>query len=78
MACRYLLTNSRELHERYYEDDIVEKSPMDVYTEDNFRTEFRTSKAEIIKICEIDEMYTKPCPKMDLSIEEKAVIPLAL
>ena len=27
---------------------------MDVYTEDNFRTEFRMSKAEIIKICDIE------------------------
>ena len=38
---------------RYYEDDIVKESPMDVYTEDNFRTELRMSKAEIIKICDI-------------------------
>ena len=34
------------------------------------------SKAEIIKICDIvkDEMYTKGCRKMDLSIEEKVLI----
>ena len=76
MACRYLFTNLREYYGRYYEDDIVEESPMDVYTEDNFRTEFRMSKAEIIKICDIvkDEMYTKGCRKMDLSIEEKVLI----
>ena len=60
---------------RYYEDDIVERSPKDIYTEDNFRTEFRMSKAEIIKICDIvkDEMYTKPSRKMDLSIEKKVL-----
>ena len=76
MACRYLFTNLREYYGRYYEDDIVEESPMDVYTEDNFRIEFRMSKAEIINICDIvkDEMYTKGCRKMDLSIEEKVLI----
>ena len=31
----------------------IEKSPRNVYPENNFRTEFRTSKAEIIKICDI-------------------------
>ena len=77
MVCRYLFTSVREQHGRYYED-VVEKSPMDVYTEDNFRTEFITSKAEIIKICDIvnDEMYNKPCRKMDLSIEEKVLLKL--
>ena len=49
---------------------------MNANTEDNFRTEFRMSKAEIIKMCDIvkDEMYTKGCPKMDLSIEKKVLI----
>ena len=34
------------------------------------------SKAEIIKICDIvkNEMYTKECRKIDLSIEEKVLI----
>ena len=49
---------------------------MDVYTKDNFQTAFRMNKAEIIKICDIvkDEMYTKGCRKMDLSIDEKVLI----
>ena len=54
---------------------------MDVCTEDNFRIEFRMSKAEIIKICDIvkDEIYTiKGCRKMDLSIEEKYLLALKL
>ena len=76
MACRYLFTNLRKHHKRYHKGDIVERFPMDVYTKDNLeqnlevRTEFRTSKAENIEICDIvkDEMYTKPCRKMDLSI----------
>ena len=73
MDCRYFFTNLREHHGRYHEDDFVEKSPKDVYTKDNFQTELRMSKAEIIKICDIvkDEMHTKECRKMDLSIEEK-------
>ena len=76
MACRYLLTNFKKRHKRYNKDDIVEESPMNTYTEDNFRTEFRLSKAEIIKICDIfkNEMYTKGCQKIDLSIEEKVSI----
>ena len=75
MACRYLFTNLSEHHGRYCEDDIDEKSPIDVYIENNFRTEYRTSKADIIKICDIvkNEMYRyiKPCRKMDLSVVEK-------
>ena len=80
MACRYFFANLREHCGRYYEDDIVQKSPMDVYTEDNSRTEFRTSKAEIIKSCDIvkGEMYTKPCRKTDLSIEAKILLNLWL
>ena len=73
MARRFLFSNLRKYHGRYYEDDIVEEPPIDVYTENNFRTEFGMSKVEIIKICDIvkDETYTKGCWKMDLSIEEK-------
>ena len=76
MVCRYLLTNFKKRHERYYKDDIVEESPMNTYTEDNFRTEFRMSKAKIIEICDIvkNKMYTKGCRKIDLSIEEKMSI----
>ena len=49
---------------------------MDVYIEDNFRKEFRMSKAEIMNIFYIveDELYTKGCRKMDQSIEEKVLI----
>ena len=80
MACRYFFANLREHRGRYYEDDIVEKSPIDIYTDDNSRTEFRTSKAEIIKSCDIvkGKMYTKPCRKTDLSIEAKVLLNLWL
>ena len=66
MACRYLFTNLRERQGKNYEDDIFKKSPMNVYTEDNFRKEFRMSKAEIIKICDKiveDEIIYQRMPK---------------
>ena len=76
MVCRYLFTNLRERYGKYYKDDIVKESPMHVYIEDNFRKEFRMSKAEIINICDIveDETYTKGCQKMDRLIKEKVLI----
>ena len=43
---------------------ILLKSPQWMFTPRiAFRIEFRTSKAEIIKICDIvkDEMYPEPC-----------------
>ena len=80
MVYRYLFTNSRKHRGRYYEDDIVEMSQMNDYSEDNFETKFKTSKAEIIKICDIvkNEIYTKPCRKMDLSIKKKVLLKLWL